>query len=322
MTHKIHDTFAKKSLSRKSIAKDLFETYLPDHVRSLVDFDSLKQEKSDMYGDILGEGIVDLLYSAEFKGNKGYMPIFLLIEHQSSHDEMMAFRIQKYVLRICDEHIRANKDSKLPLIYPTILWAGKGPYRASKSFYELFEDKKLAKQFFTDDINVIDVSCIEDYRLRDKYQLGLMLYAMKHIHDKSINDALRYIFDILKDVFRNDFEYAKDVVLYILEKAEGNKDVVYLLCDAAPKNKRGDIMTIAEQLREEGKLQGIDIGKLQGIDIGKLQGIDIGMEKGMEKGKEAAMVQVAKAMLAQGFKDDAITSCTGLSLAQITSLKN
>ncbi len=192
-----------------------------------------------------------------------------------------------------------------------------------------FEDKELAKQFFTDDINVIDVSCIEDYRLREKYQLGLMLYAMKHIHDKSINDALRYIFDILKDVFRNDFEYAKDVVLYILEKAEGSKDVIYLLCDAAPKNKRGDVMTIAEQLREEGKLQGIDIGKLQGIDIGKLQGIDIGMEKGklqgidigMEKGKEAAMVQVAKAMLAQGFKDDAITGCTGLSLTQIASLK-
>ncbi len=306
MTHKIHDTFAKKSLSRKSIARGLFETYLPDHVKSLVDFDSLKQEKSDTYSDVLGEGIVDVLYSADFKGNKGYMPIFLLIEHQSSHDEMMAFRIQKYVLRICDEHLRANKDSKLPLIYPTILWAGKGPYRASKSFYELFEDKELAKQFFTDDINVIDVSCIEDFRLREQYQTGLMLYAMKHIYDKSLEKALWYIMDILKSIFKEDFKYGKDVVLYIVEKGEGGEDVLALLCQAAPSNKRGEIMTIAEKLIEKGKLQGIDIG----------------MEKGMEKGKEAAMVQVAKAMLVQGFKDDAITSCTGLSLTQIASLKN
>ncbi len=42
------------------------------------------------------------------------------------------------------------------------------PYRASRSFYEL--DKELAKRFLTEDINVIDVSKIEDFRLREQYQ--------------------------------------------------------------------------------------------------------------------------------------------------------
>ena len=121
MARKSHDIFVKKSLSRKSIAAGLFKAYLPDHVKSLINFDSLKQEKSDMYSDLLGEDIVDILYSAKFNDKTGYIPIFLLIEHQSSHNAMMAFRIQKYIMRICDDNLRANKGSKLPFIYPPIL---------------------------------------------------------------------------------------------------------------------------------------------------------------------------------------------------------
>lgn len=251
-----------------------------------------------MYSDLLGEGIVDILYSAEFNGKTGYIPIFLLIEHQSTNNPMMAFRIQKYMMRICDDHLRANKGSKLPLIYPSILWNGKGSYRAPRSFYELFEDKELAKRFLTEDINVIDVSKIEDFRLREQYQTGLMLYAMKHIRDKSLEKALRYVMDILKTIFTEDFEYGKDVVSYIVETGDGSEDVLELLCQAAPSNKKGEIMTIAEKLIEKGKLQGIDIGM------------------------EEAMLKVAKAMMSQGFENEVIAKCTGLSLAKISSIKN
>ncbi|WP_322498230.1 RpnC/YadD family protein [Candidatus Cyrtobacter comes] len=139
-------------------------------------------------------------------------------------------------------------------------------------------------------------------RLREQYQTGLMLYAMKHIRDKSLEKALRYVMDILKTIFTEDFEYGKDVVSYIVETGDGSEDVLELLCQAAPSNKKGEIMTIAEKLIEKGKLQGIDIG--------------------MEKGKEEAMVQVAKVMMSRGFENEVIAKCTGLSLAKIASLKN
>ena len=133
-----------------------------------------------------------------------------------------------------------------------------------------------------------------------------MLYAMKHIRDKSLEKALRYVMDILRTIFTEDFEYGKDVVSYIVETGDGSEDVLELLCQAAPHNKKGEIMNIAEKLIEKGKLQGIDIG----------------MEKGMEKGKEEAMIQVAKVMMSQGFENEVIAKCTGLSLAKISSLKN
>ena len=51
------------------------------------------------------------------------------------------------MLRLCDEHLRKYPKTKLPLIYPIILYTGNKKYTASRSFFELFEEQKLAKNF-------------------------------------------------------------------------------------------------------------------------------------------------------------------------------
>ena len=67
------------------------------------------------------------------------------------------------MLRLCDEELRKQdklpeKEKKLPLIYPVVFYTGRNKYTAPRSFYELFEDEKLAKSFFTWRVNTQPIS--------------------------------------------------------------------------------------------------------------------------------------------------------------------
>ena len=196
-THKSHDGFFKKSMGRIHIATEFFETYLPQDVLSEIDLSTLKKEETSYLSNILREGIVDLLYGVKFREGKGYLSI--LLEHQSQVDKNITFRIQKYMHRIFEEHKRKHPGSKLPIIYPIILYTGRGKYNAPRSFYELFERPELAKKFLTRDIKVIEVSEIEDKELREKYYSGVMLCLMHRIYERDIAVYREDSTDIGKD---------------------------------------------------------------------------------------------------------------------------
>jgi hypothetical protein len=156
---KSHDHFVAKAMARDYVSKEILDSYLPSEVRKLIDLNTLQQCNTKLLSNILGEGIVDFLYKVKFRGKEGYLSI--LLEHQSNPDKDMTFRIQKYILRICDEHLRKNPGSKFPLIYPIIFYTGKTKYNAPKSFYDLFDDPELAKKFLTEELTVISIRDIE-----------------------------------------------------------------------------------------------------------------------------------------------------------------
>ena len=88
-----HDIFVKKAMSDKNVAREFFEANLPQDILSQVDLSTLKQEKENYFDNTLGNGIVDLIYSANFGLDKGYL--IALVEHQSTQDYKMPLRILK-----------------------------------------------------------------------------------------------------------------------------------------------------------------------------------------------------------------------------------
>ena len=220
---KSHDAFFRKCISRKQVARELFETYLPAELLAKLNLDKLKKQNSSFLSNILGEGIVDVLYRVEIAGEESYVSV--ICEHQSTPDPMMTFRLQKYILRICDEHQRKHPKSKLPLVYPLIIYTGQKKYTAAKSFYELFSDQKLAKEYLTQAVTVVDVNEIEDDALREKYHMGFMLFLMHHIHEKNIVDHLQVFKEIVALISKEDFNYLEDVLYYVLEQAHIQKNL-------------------------------------------------------------------------------------------------
>ncbi len=65
---------------------------------ALIDSTTLKLEKDSFIESDLSETISDVLFSVKFNDQDGY--IFLLLEHQSTVDKMMAFRLFKYRVKL------------------------------------------------------------------------------------------------------------------------------------------------------------------------------------------------------------------------------
>ena len=135
----------------------------------------------------------------------------------------------------------------------------------------------------------------------------MMLYICKHIYAKNI---LKWIlikkinFEI---VAKNNFQYMKDMLLYIMQtgETEDTEELVSVLQKIVPENKKGDVMTIAERLEQRGIIKGKEVG------------IQIGIEKGREEG----IKKVALNMLLKKLDEKIISESTGLTLEEIKKLK-
>jgi predicted transposase/invertase (TIGR01784 family) len=250
-----HDSFFKNIMTIKEVVLEFFEANLPKQIRDQMDLSTVRSENSDFANSTLGNGTVDLLYSVKWNNRTGYISI--LIEHQSTSDKFMPLRIQKYMLRICDEHHARNPDSKLPPIYPILVYTGKTKYTAPLSFWEMFSEPELAKQYFTNPIHLLELRTIKDIDLQHRYHLGIALSLMQAIHEKNILSYLNKIKHLIYTVSREDLHIPEYMLGYILDNAEGkNEDlIIEFFANTVSEEHRGKIMSMADRLVEKGAQQ-------------------------------------------------------------------
>lgn len=268
-----HDRFFKKSMSHPKVAREFFEFHLPREISSKVDFNSLKLEKGSFLDNTLGEGIVDMLFSAEYCGASGYF--YVLVEHQSQPDYWMSFRMSKYILRICDNHLKKHPKSKsLPLVYPMVLYPGKEKYNYPTDLWGLYKDPTLAKAFFTEPFQLIELQKIKDSELKKRVWSGVMEYLMKRIYEKDIYPYLNMIFALLQEVSNQSIDYMETILYYTFERGETEvtrEELLSFFKQTFPDDKKEYVMTIAEKIRLEGELQGrAEIARVllaEGLDL-------------------------------------------------------
>ena len=176
----------RSSMSHSKVSEEFFKKYLPDKIRNIIDFDSLKLQKESYIDDNLKLQITDLLYAVNFDGHLGFL--YILIEHASKSDSLLPFRMLKYMTAIMEDHLKDSKNRKLPLIYPLIFYTGKKPYAHSMDLFDLFapEDQELAKETLLRPYHLIDLSQACDEEMKKYVWLGAMASALKHIHDPDI----------------------------------------------------------------------------------------------------------------------------------------
>ena len=116
-----HDALIRKALENPIVAKEFFEMHLPKEIKAMFSYSSLKMEKESFVEADLKHSISDILFSAKFKDEIGYL--WILLEHQSTPDHFMAFRLFKYMTDIAARHLTLNPKSKhLPFVYPLVFY--------------------------------------------------------------------------------------------------------------------------------------------------------------------------------------------------------
>lgn len=77
-------------------------------------------------------------------------------------------------------------------------------------------------------------------------------------------------------------------------------------------------MTIAERLRQEGHLNGLQEGLKKGLQKGLRQGI----QEGLQQGKREEALRIAATMLADGIDRLTILRVTGLSAEELMAKRH
>jgi predicted transposase YdaD len=337
-----HDELLKKVMSEPVAAREFLEHYLPVTFKSKININSVKIEKESFVTEDLRKRLSDVVYSVSLKNDnikdstnesanhdKAY--VYVLIEHQSNSDYWIAFRLWQYMLLLCERHKDANKnnktksnsvkakDNKLPLICPIVVYANDKPYNAPRSFWELFENGKTAKELMGDEYLLVDLQKQSDDEIAKKKHLGMMEYMLKHIKARDILNLWQSLLEKFESSIEIDKEngyiYIKWLLWYSDAKVSEDKQVELAKIIASylkKEDQEGLMRTIADKYIDEGVQQGMQIGEARGVQIGEAKGMQIGRNEGK--------YEVAKNMLNAGSDISFISKVTGLSISDLNRL--
>ena len=184
-----HDKFFKNMMSKKEVAIDFFRDNLPAHVMEKIDLSTIELQKESFIEEDLKQQFADLIFKVNIDQHEGYL--YLLLEHQSTIDQLMPFRLWKYIFAMMERFIGTSKKRpSFPVIVPLVIYQGKDKYSACLNIWDLFEDPILAKKVMSDDHILIDVHRLPDEELMQRRISGIIEYMMKNI---SSNNLLMHV---------------------------------------------------------------------------------------------------------------------------------
>lgn len=300
-----HDGLFKFFLREPDTARDFLAVHLPADIRAQVRLDTLKLEPGSFVDQTLRELHSDVLYSVETEeGHAGY--IYCLLEHQSTADRMMAWRMMRYSMAVMDAHLKKGNDT-LPVVVPLLFYQGTvRPYPYSTDWMDCFDAPALAREVYSRPWPLVDVSVMEDSDLQSHRRMALLELVQRDIRRRDAASLLRDVVQLIR-IAGNTREQVEAVLCYIIYNGMTNESItpfLYELAGEIPEYKELIMGTIAQQLKEEGIQQGLQ----QGIQ----QGIQQERQASLER-EQKTLLQTAWTLLDNGVSLDVVIKSTGLS---------
>ena len=291
--------------------------YLPIEITENIDFSTLKLDalnvehvRQQNHENLKEKEQSDLAFLFKFKNNE-LGSCICHVENQTSDDPTLLLRIRHYQTAYLLDFAKRNPNKKLPIIFSIIYYASDKKFSKSTDILDYFENQTLRNFAFL--IKFVDFSTITDQELSTHGILSAYELTFKHIQNKNLDDNLSVIISFL---IQND-----TITRQVLIKYMGKySDISFRdFCDRIllrENELKGDVMTVAEQLRQEGVQQGMQ----QGMKIAN-QWKDEGLQQGMQRGMQQKAKETARNLLKKGMKISDIMEITGLDEKTILKLK-
>ncbi|WP_413725318.1 Rpn family recombination-promoting nuclease/putative transposase [Sodalis sp. RH16] len=289
-----HDSLFRKFFGDVDVVTDFLQIHLPTALQDMCDFSTLTMTSGSFVEDDLCTQYSDMIYSMQTSEGAAYL--YCLIEHQSSADEMMAFRLLRYSIAAMHRHLEQG-NKKLPLVIPLLFYHGtQSPYPYSTRWLDCFHNPAIAQTLYCQPFPLVDVTVISDDEIKTHRKAALLEYVQKHIRERNINTRLMDIVFLLKRA-QPSKEQMKSLLRYLAQ--EGNaldyKVFFSILAKNTPRYRK-ELMTIADQLEQKG------------------------LQKGLQKGRSEQARVIARNLLFMGLERAAIARATGLSHAELDGL--
>ncbi|MCC8459960.1 Rpn family recombination-promoting nuclease/putative transposase, partial [Photorhabdus aegyptia] len=245
-----HDALFKHFLTQPETAREFLSLYLPEEVQLLCDLATLKLESGSFVDRHLRQLHSDVLYSVETVRGQGY--IYCLIEHQSTPDPLMAWRLMHYAMSAMAAHLKKGH-AELPLVAPLLFYHGEvRPYPYSNRWLDCFTLPEQAARLYHQAFPLVDVSALSDEEILTHKGVALMELVQKHIRCRDMQEWLLQLVELLNAGY-NTTEQRNVVLRYILLNGHtlDLSQFVHQLIEQSPEHETM-LMTIAEQLEQKG----------------------------------------------------------------------
>ncbi len=178
-----HDKFFKEALTQPEAARD----FLPAEVAALLDLTELHLVKDSFVDETLQEHLADLLYEVRLlDGRDAY--VYVLFEHKSYADPLVAFQVLRYMVRVWDYGLRQR--ARLWPVVP-VVYHGKARWSVPLRFHDLLDLPAALKPFVPDyEYALCDLSRYGDEELAGVAVLGAGLLLLKHIFGPDVRARL------------------------------------------------------------------------------------------------------------------------------------
>lgn len=316
--HFPHDAVFKSLLSDRATAADFLLIHLPENLRELCDLQTLHLESGSFIDDDLRASHSDILYSVQTRTGEGY--IYLLIEHQSSADRHMAFRLMRYAVAAMQRHLDKGLQ-QLPLVIPLLFYHGKAsPWPHSMRWLDGFSQPEIAEKLYSQPFPLVDVTTIPDNELLQHRRVAMLELLQKHIRQRDLMELQAQVVSLLALGYTSERQL-QTLLHYILQAGSTADPVAFLrqLAQSVPLQPHKEaLMNIAQFLEDRGRQEGMQQGRQQGLEAG----LEAGIEKGRQEGEQKAAERIALAMIDCGLELPLVAELTGLSLQCLAQLKH
>lgn len=183
-TATLHDAVFKTFLSRSETARDFITLNLPPGLARLCKLETLQLESGSFIEDDLRPYYSDIIYSLQTTTGHGY--VHVLIEHQSTPDKHMAFRLLRYAVAAMQRHLDAGHKT-LPLVIPILFYHGKrSPYPWTLNWLDEFSDPDAAHQLYSSAFPLVDITIIPDEEIMQHRSMAALTLVQKHIRQRDM----------------------------------------------------------------------------------------------------------------------------------------
>ena len=217
----------------------------------------------------------DIIYKVKNKN------IFFIIEHQSTIDYSMVYRMLEYSIEIMRQIIQGKENKrktyKYPLIIPIVIYTGDKKWDAKLSMKEIKEKAQWYEE--QEDISLVDINeYTKEELLKEKNLLSKVMLLEK---SKNKAEFIENVERILQNTEDKNIEKLKNIIRYksigIIKQEEIEKVLEKIKIESEE-----NIMTLAERIRRnerEERMKARNEGRIEGKIEGRLEEKNINIKK-------------------------------------------
>lgn len=292
MPHDIHDRMYKLLFSFPKILKQLIQGYIDEDWKDKIDYERCERIPTNFIAEDLTKLESDILYKVPLLGeSEKEIYLYILIEHQSTIDHSMPFRLLVYIVRVWQELCknipqdeRKKQTFRLPPVFPIVLYNGDTAWNAAMTLKEIIDENELFGDYLPNlKYYLVD---IPRYNFEQLSKLKDTLASVFMLENQALSDAnssKKFISAIQKSlkiwIAANDDDFIIGMVTWLIYKLQDkhpslqDKVLKELLSQLDKKPAREELFPMIDtnikhffhQLEQEGIQTGMQQGIQQGI---------------------------------------------------------